>query len=154
MPIPADEWLGPARVRSSGLPGLPVEEFFSMPMPAAEAAAAPPVNQPGAISSLKRGTINIGADLASSAELFTSLMQMPEAADYFNRKSEAWKLAAEQYPRAVPRIEDIHGPGDFGTWAWETLWEQVPFIASLAAEVRVLYYGVPCGFGTDDRRER
>src|SRR5512134_995334 len=105
MPLPADEWFGPSRVRSTGIAGLPIEEFFSLGMAQAPTTPAAPPIEPGAFTSLKRGTLVVGESFMNAGQLFGQAMQNPTVADYFARKAEDLKIAQEKYPRAVPTIE-------------------------------------------------
>lgn len=148
MGINPEEWFGktpqdPARTRTMwvdvkdpsirqalGVPegGMPLSQFTGFSMPKPKEVAAP--IEPGFMTSVKRGGLSTAEDFMNSGQMFSQLLEMPEAAEYFNRKSEEYKVAQEKYPRAVPGIEDIHNAGDFGTWAVETAGEQVATLAS------------------------
>jgi hypothetical protein len=150
MGINPEEWFGktaqdPNRVRTMwvdvkdpglrqvlGIPegGMSLHDYLGIQPDAGQPSE--PINSPGFVSSVKRGTYNTGANIMNAGQLASQALSIPQFAEYFSRKAQDWKAAGEKYPRAVPGIENIQDAGDFATWAIETLGEQVPMLASIA----------------------
>lgn len=121
----------PAIRLALGIPeeGMPLAQFFGN-MPQVQAAPTEPPKEPGFVTSVNRSLRTTGADYANYLQLAGELMNVPEFADYWSRKSQELKESAEKYPRAVPGIEDITDAKTGLMWATETFGEQVPVLAS------------------------
>ena len=104
--------------------------------PAALAAASTQPQQGFWNGVVNRAAPETGAMLAGAGALAADLVGADSVRDYMADKASSWQqYAAETAPRQVPTIEDIGSLSSFGTWASETLQDQLPNLAAMATGV-------------------
>ena len=83
-------------------------------------------------NALKRGLLTTKSDLTAAAGLVSEAIGMDEAANHFYQRALEISQERDLIPRRVARVEDIHGLGDMGVYAAESLLETAPLLATIA----------------------
>jgi hypothetical protein len=92
------------------------------------APASPDGREPGAFT---RGALQVGSDLASTAQLATKALGLPDMAGFFEQKANEYSSRAAAIPSAVPSYQDIDSLENLATYIYERTAENVPMLASL-----------------------
>lgn len=80
----------------------------------------------------KRGLLSTGGDLYNAIGMALGSIGAQDASQSFYSKAKQWQEQRDAIPRRVPDVESIHDAGDVVTFAYETLAENVPMLATLA----------------------
>lgn len=129
-----DEFLGgqqPSRNNPQGVqPGIPGYKTIKLEdlLPAsAGGMAATPEPAP-----FKRGLLSTGEDLFNAIGLALQTVGAQDLSQGFYQKAQQMQESRDAIPRRVPDIESIQSPKDVAVFAYETLAENAPMLASLA----------------------
>ncbi len=79
----------------------------------------------------KRGLLTTGSDLYNAVGMALGAVGAQDSANSFYTKARQWQETRDAIPRRVPDVESIQGPGDLVTFAYETLAENAPTLATL-----------------------
>lgn len=107
------------------------EGNFEIPVGAVAPQAQGPLASPQGPAPFKRGGLAVAMDLLNAGGMLSSAIGQEDWANALYEKAQDYQHRIDAIPRRVARIEDAGSMKDVAVYAYETLAENVPMIATL-----------------------